>query len=160
MRLIRNFVKSSRFTSSLMSVIAESRKSPMTSATRGPRGISPCVFLYQSEAVAIHVGFRLCGTRVLLPENRQISGLCAPSREKLRKSAEREMERRRTREEECDRYVCGCGVERDAHRGCQPSGKGQGHYGVSLHLRKSRRSLEEDPFSVHHGTTLTKRHAR
>jgi len=60
-------------------------RKPMTLVDAGPMwlpDILPRVSLSVGSSSDSR-GFRLYGTRVLLPENRQISGLCAPSRVRL-----------------------------------------------------------------------------
>lgn len=81
-------------------------------------------------------GFRLYGTRVLLPENRQISGLCAPSRVRLG-GAPRVRPIRVAR------------VEGDAHEGANPRRRAKTLQRANLLLRKSHRNRKNFPSSVH-----------
>lgn len=86
--------------------------------------ILPCVSLSAGSSSDSR-GFRLYGTRVLLPENRQISGLCAPSRVELEGALR-------------VRPIRAARVEYDAREGANPRRRAKTLKRASLHLRKSR----------------------
>jgi len=75
--------------------------------------ILPCVSLSVGSSSDSR-GFRPYGTRVLLPENRQISGLCAPSRVRLGGAPR-------------VRPIRAARVEYDAREGANPRHEGQKH---------------------------------